>query len=79
MAKGVGMNAPSLIEQVTSAHRERGLTGRIADHPAWHDLDVSGREEAFDETLRQRRLEQALHFKRLSTTAEAVLARIHRA
>ena len=70
------MNDPQLMGQVTSAFRERGLSGRIADHPAWHDLDVGGREQVFDETLRQRRFERALHPQQLSTTAEAVLARI---
>ena len=67
-----------LIAQVTSAHRARDLDGRVKSHPAWHDLDASGRREAFDETTRSRRLESALDEDGHSTTAKAVLARIRR-
>ena len=40
-----------LLEQVTSAHRERRVDGTIRSHPAWHDLDDAGREAAFDATV----------------------------
>ncbi|MDF1562785.1 MAG: hypothetical protein P1V51_07065 [Deltaproteobacteria bacterium] len=66
----------ALIEAVTTAHRERSPGGRLRSAPAWHDLDAAGRQEAFDETLLQRRLEAALDPEGLSCTARAVLARI---
>jgi len=65
-----------LLEQVTSAHRERALDGTIQSHPAWHDLDADGRVAAFEATLRLRELERALGADGKSTTIEAVLARI---
>jgi hypothetical protein len=68
----------SLIAAVTTAHRERGTRGEIKSHRAWHDLDESGRTEAFDETLRARKIEAATDARGLSTTARAVLARIGR-
>ncbi len=67
-----------LIAAVTSAHRERDADGRARAHPAWHDLDAAGRIEAFEATLRQRALEAAANAEGLSTTAQAVLARIRR-
>ncbi|MBC8067884.1 MAG: hypothetical protein IAG13_06070 [Deltaproteobacteria bacterium] len=45
-------------------------------HPAWHDLDGSGRREAFALAQATRTLEAALDSDGLSTTAKAVLARI---
>ena len=63
-----------LIEQVTSAHRERGADGSIRAHRAWFDLDDAGRLAAFDATLEQRKLETALDGQ--STTVRAVLARL---
>lgn len=65
-----------LIERCVGAHRERDLSGRIASEPAHTDLDEAGRIEAFEQTLRQRALEQALDPDGLTTTARAVLARI---
>ncbi len=65
-----------LIEQVTSAHRERDRDGRVRSHPAWHDLDAAGRQEAFEATLLSRKLEAALDAQGESTTAHAVLRRI---
>jgi hypothetical protein len=67
-----------LLEQVTSAHRERGVDGVIRGHPAWFDLDEAGRVAAFDATLELRRLEQAADPDGLSTTARALLARLAR-
>jgi hypothetical protein len=65
-----------LIEQVVTAWRERDGYGRIRDSPAWHDLDDSGRIEAFEQTVIARRIEAALDTEGLSATARAVLARI---
>lgn len=65
-----------LLEQVTSAHRERAVDGTIKSHPAWHDLDADGRIAAFEETLRLREMERALSPDQKSSTVEAVLARI---
>lgn len=68
----------NLIEQVASAWRERDADGRVRAHPAWHDLDESGRREAFDVASRLRLLEAALDPEGRSTTARVVLARIRR-
>ena len=69
-----------LIEQAASAFRPRDpRDGRARPHPAWLDLDEAGRQEAFDEAARARRLEAALDPAGLSTTARAVLARIRAA
>ena len=66
-----------LIEQAASAFRPRDpRDGRARPHPAWLDLDEAGRQTAFDEAARARRLEAALDPAGLSTTARAVLARI---
>ncbi len=65
-----------LIEQVTSAHRERALDGRVKSHPAWHDLDADGRRDAFKATLLSRKLEAALSPLGQSTTVSAVLSRL---
>lgn len=65
-----------LIEAATTAWRPRDRDGRPRAHPAWADLDADGRRAAFEETVRQRRLEAALDPQGLSTTAKAVLARI---
>lgn len=66
-----------LIEQAASAFRPRDpRDGRARPHPAWLDLDEAGRQAAFDEAARARRLEAALDPAGLSTTARAVLARI---
>ena len=65
-----------LLEQVTSAHRERSVDGEVKSHPAWHDLDEAGRREAFEATARLRALERSLAAAGLSATARAVLARI---
>ena len=65
-----------LIEQVISAHRERDGYGNIRDAPAWHDLDESGRTEAFEQTVIARTMEAALDPDGLSSTARAILARI---
>ena len=66
----------TLIEQVVSAFRERAPTGGIQAAPAWHDLDAVGREDAFEETVVQRRLEAAADPEGLSSTARAILGRI---
>lgn len=65
-----------LLEQVTSAHRERGVDGTIRSHQAWHDLDEAGRVEAFDATVLQRKLESALDPEGFSSTVRALLNRI---
>ena len=66
-----------LIETATTAWRPRGGPGTaIRSHPAWADLDDSGRMEVHDLTGELRRLESALDPDGLSTTARAVLARL---
>lgn len=66
----------TLIAAVTTAHRTRGVRGEIQSHRAFHDLDEASRTEAFDETIRARKIEAASDARGLSTTARAVLARI---
>ncbi len=65
-----------LIARVTSAWRPRDVDGGVRNHPAWHDLDGDGRQEAAAETLRLRAMEAALDPDGLSTTARSVLDRI---
>jgi hypothetical protein len=64
-----------LIEQAAAAWRPRDREG-IGAHPCWHDLDESGREQAYRLAVALRRLEAALDPEGLSSTARAVLARI---
>ncbi len=64
-----------LIEAATTAFRDADRDG-IHFHPAWYDLGAEGRREAFEATVRSRTLEAATHPEGLSTTAQAVLARI---
>ncbi len=71
-----GESKETLVEQVASAFRARDVHGRVIAHPAWHDLDDAGREEAFEVAQRVRRMEAALDPEGLSTTTKAVLARI---
>ena len=65
-----------LLEQVTSAHRERHVDGAIRSHPAWHDLDDAARTEAFEATVALRKLEAALDPQGHSTTIRALLRRL---
>lgn len=65
-----------LLEQVTSAHRERGVDGAVRFHPAWHDLDDAGRQAAFEATVELRKMEAALDAQGMSSTVRALLRRI---
>lgn len=65
-----------LIEAATTAWRPRSPSGEIRPHPAWADLDVPGRLEAYEATRILRRLEAARDRRGLSTTAKAVLSRL---
>ena len=73
-----GDEREALIEAVTSAWRPRDPHGHVEDHPAWHDLDLSARQDAFEATLAVRALEAALNRKGLTATARALLKRIQR-
>jgi hypothetical protein len=64
-----------LIEEAASAWRPRGGQS-VRPHPAWADLDATGRRAAYELARATRRLEAALDANGLSTTARAVLARI---
>jgi len=64
------------VAAACSAWRPRDPRGGLRFHPAWHDLDASGREAVFEATLGLRELEAALDPEGLSTTARAVLTRI---
>jgi hypothetical protein len=65
-----------LVEAAAGAWRPRRPTGGVGSHPAWHDLDAAGREEAFHAATLSRQLEAALDPDGLSSTARAVLGRI---
>ena len=78
MSKGNEREREDLLAQVTSAWRPRDVDGAVRGHPAWHDLDGDGREEAAALTLGLRVMEAALDPDGLSSTARAVLARISR-
>ena len=65
-----------LIEEALTAWRPRTPDGGLRGHPAWHDLDASGREEVFEATGRLRELEAALDPRGLSSTGRAVMERI---
>jgi hypothetical protein len=71
-----GNDREELVEQAAGAFRARDPRGGVASHPAWHDLDAAGREQAFDVAAHLRKLEAAMDPEGLSTTARAVLARI---
>jgi hypothetical protein len=66
----------ALVEAAAGAWRPRRPGGGVGSHPAWHDLDAAGRDEAFRAAVLSRRLEAALDPNGLSSTARAVLARI---
>jgi len=68
-----------LVEALASAHRARSPVGEVRPHPAFFDLDESGRLQAFELALALRDMESALDPESLSTTARAVLSRIRRA
>jgi hypothetical protein len=65
-----------LVSATSSAYRARDAEGRIISDAAWMDLDEEGRKEAFEVTLKQRKIEAALDAQGLSSTARAVLKRI---
>lgn len=65
-----------LIAQATTAHRTRDREGTSQMLPAWMDLDVEGRREAFARTVELRALESSVDAQGLTSTARAVLARI---
>lgn len=65
-----------LIEAVTTAWRPQSASGELRSHPAWSDLDATGRLEAYEATRALRRLEAARDPEGLTSTARAVLARL---
>jgi hypothetical protein len=73
------MDEETLIERLTSAHRERRSSGEIVFSPAFFDLEPEARNAAFEHARKSRALEAALDPEGLSSTAHAVLARIARA
>ncbi len=67
-----------LVEQAASAWRPRDRDGVTRPHPAWHDLDDTGRRDAFEAAAGIRCIEASLDPEGLSSTARAVLGRIGR-
>jgi hypothetical protein len=64
-----------LIEEVAGAFRHRDPR-HMAHLPAFRDLSPDGRQEAFELSQRNRRLEAALDPEGYSSTVHAVLRRI---
>ena len=65
-----------LIESVTSAWRERDVSGRAVPPPAWWDLSPDDRLLAFDAQVATRELERALDSDGFSGTVRAVRDRL---
>jgi hypothetical protein len=65
-----------LVSAASSAHRGRDAEGRLIPDASWMDLDEDGRREAFEATLKLRRVEAALDAEGLSSTAKSVLQKI---
>jgi hypothetical protein len=59
----------TLVEAAAGAWRPRQPGGGVGSHPAWHDLDATGREQAFEVARSARRLESALDMEGLSSTS----------
>ena len=66
----------NLIEEVAGAFRPRDPR-QVGTLPAWHDLSATGREEAFELSVRMRQVESALDPQGYSSTVRAVLDRIN--
>jgi hypothetical protein len=66
----------ALVELAAGAWRPRRPGGAIGPHPAWSDLDPTGRREAHALAAATRRLEAALDAEGLSSTGRAILARL---
>ena len=65
-----------LVEEAASAWRPRTPDGQTLEHPAWADLDPSGRREAFEDALVMRVLEAALDPDGYSSAVRALATRI---
>ncbi len=65
-----------LIEEATSAFRERNAWGRVLPSPAWLDLPPADRELLFERQLASRIIERALEPDGRSSTIRAVLSRL---
>jgi hypothetical protein len=65
-----------LVEEAASAWRPRTPDGQTLEHPAWADLDASGRREAFEDALIMRAVEAAVDTDGQSTAVRALAARI---
>jgi hypothetical protein len=66
----------SIIESAVSAYRDRNAAGRILPSSSWFDLAPEQRDSLFERQLESRWIEQALHPRGWSTTAQSVLDRI---
>ncbi|MCX5745265.1 MAG: hypothetical protein NT062_22540 [Proteobacteria bacterium] len=67
-----------LVEQVAGAWRPAPLAGELRYHPAWHDLDAAGRDNAAALASALRQAEASLDPDGLSSTARRLLALIRR-
>ena len=65
-----------LIESVTTAWRERDVSGRAVPPPAWWDLSPDDRLLVFDAQVATREFERAIDSEGFSGTVRAVLDRL---
>lgn len=73
------MNDEALLEAVLSAYRPESPRGEILPSPEFYDLPPDARARASHEALALRTLERTLDPDQLTSTAKAILARIHAA
>jgi len=74
----VNVERDFLIESVTSAWRERDVSGRAIAPPAWWDLSPDDRLLAFEAQVATRELERANDSEGFSGTVRAVMDRLPR-
>lgn len=67
-----------LIESLTSAWRDRDVSGRAVPPPAWWDLSPDARAFAFEAQATTRELERAVDPEGRSGTVRAVMERLMR-
>jgi hypothetical protein len=67
-----------MLEAAVTARRPLSSRREVRFHPAFFDLDAAGHDGLFARTWQQRKMAQALDPRGLSSTANAVVARLRR-
>lgn len=65
-----------LIEAALTPERGQHADDTVRFHPAFHDLDATGREQLFEALQQQRALESAASPDGLTATSRSVLRRL---